>query len=62
LRATPQVRVEVGTESFEAIAREALGAERDSLFGEIVAQSPNFAVYQAKTTRTIPVFELQPRS
>ncbi|WAC93269.1 nitroreductase family deazaflavin-dependent oxidoreductase [Mycobacterium sp. Aquia_213] len=59
LRATPQVRVEVGTESFAAIAREAKGAERDSLFGEIVSKHPNFGVYQGKTTRTIPVFTLQ---
>ncbi|MCV7412171.1 deazaflavin-dependent nitroreductase [Mycobacterium florentinum] len=62
LRANPQVRLEVGTESFEAIAREALGAERDSLFGQVVSQAPNFGVYQTKTTRVIPVFELQRRN
>jgi deazaflavin-dependent oxidoreductase (nitroreductase family) len=59
LRANPEVRIEVGTGSFEAKAREAVGDERDSLFGEIVARHPNFGVYQSKTTRTIPVFEIQ---
>jgi deazaflavin-dependent oxidoreductase (nitroreductase family) len=62
LRANPEVRIEVGTESYEAIAREALGDERDSLFDEIVSRSPNFAVYQTKTSRVIPVFEFQRRN
>ncbi|BBY25536.1 nitroreductase family deazaflavin-dependent oxidoreductase [Mycobacterium stomatepiae] len=61
LRATPEVRVEVGTESFPATAREAEGDERDRLFGEIVSVAPYFGDYQAKTTRTIPVFTLQRR-
>ncbi|MEZ0350490.1 nitroreductase family deazaflavin-dependent oxidoreductase [Mycobacterium sp. pR1184] len=59
LRANPQVRLEIGTESFEATAREALGEERDSLFDEVVSRSPNFGVYQTKTTRVIPVFALR---
>ena len=58
LRANPQVRVEVGTESFMATAREAMGEERDSLFGEIVSKQPDFGAYQDKTTRIIPVFRL----
>jgi deazaflavin-dependent oxidoreductase (nitroreductase family) len=62
LRTTPEVLVEVGTESFEATAREAVGEERASLFDAVVTCSPNFGVYQTKTTRIIPVFELQPRS
>lgn len=61
LRATPEVRLEVGTESFEATAHEALGEERDSLFDAVVSVSPNFGVYQTRTTRTIPVFTLQRR-
>ncbi|WAJ47811.1 nitroreductase family deazaflavin-dependent oxidoreductase [Mycobacterium sp. Aquia_216] len=62
LRANPHVRIEVGTESFTANALEAKGAERDSLFGDIVSKQPNFGVYQSKTTRTIPVFILQRRN
>jgi deazaflavin-dependent oxidoreductase (nitroreductase family) len=61
LRANPQVRIEVGTESFMATAREAMGEERDSLFSEIVSRQPDFGVYQSKTTRVIPVFEIRRR-
>jgi deazaflavin-dependent oxidoreductase (nitroreductase family) len=56
--AHPDVRVEIGTESFEARATVAEGAERDELFAKRVAVMPNFAEYQAKTTRTIPVVVL----
>ena len=61
LRANPHVRLEVGTETFEATAQEALREERDALFDAVVSYAPNFAVYQTKTTRTIPVFMLQRR-
>jgi deazaflavin-dependent oxidoreductase (nitroreductase family) len=59
LRANPQAHVELGTEAFDATARELPPAERDELFGEISAASPGFAEYQSKTSRVIPLFELQ---
>lgn len=60
LRANPSARVEIGNESSDVTARELSPAERDELFGKITAVAPGFAEYQAKTTRVIPVFELQP--
>src|ERR1700753_364089 len=60
LRANPSARVEIGHDSTDVIARELPTAERDELFGQIAAAAPGFAEYQAKTTRVIPVFELQP--
>jgi deazaflavin-dependent oxidoreductase (nitroreductase family) len=62
LRAHPSAHVEIGTESSEVVARELPAAERDDLFSKITAAAPGFAEYQAKTTRVIPVFELQPVS
>ncbi len=62
LRANPTARVEAGTESFEVTAREVHGEQRDAIFNEIVVLVPNYGVYQNKTTRVIPVFELQRRS
>ena len=62
LRANPAARVEIGNDSSDVTARELPSAERDELFGQIAAASPGFAEYQAKTTRVIPVFELQPAS
>ncbi len=60
LRANPSARVEIGNESSDVTARELPAAERDELFPKITAVAPGFAEYQAKTTRVIPVFELQP--
>ncbi|BBZ60602.1 nitroreductase family deazaflavin-dependent oxidoreductase [Mycolicibacterium monacense] len=58
LRAIPRARIEVGTEAYDIDARELLGEERDTAFREITDQAPVFADYQARTARTIPVFEL----
>jgi deazaflavin-dependent oxidoreductase (nitroreductase family) len=60
LRANRSARVEIGNESSDVTARELPPAERDELFPKITAVAPGFAEYQAKTTRIIPVFELQP--
>jgi deazaflavin-dependent oxidoreductase (nitroreductase family) len=62
LRANPSAHIEVGGDSSDVIARELPSDERDVLFGRITAAAPGFAEYQAKTTRVIPVFELQPAS
>ena len=62
LRANPAARIEIGNDSSDVTARELPSAERDELFGQIAAASPGFADYQAKTSRVIPVFELQPAS
>jgi len=59
LRAKPQAHIEVGTDSFDATSRELPPAERDELWQKITAVAPGFAEYQAKTSRVIPVFELQ---
>jgi deazaflavin-dependent oxidoreductase (nitroreductase family) len=62
LRANPSAQVEIGSDSSDVTARELPPAERDQLFSRITAAAPGFAEYQAKTTRVIPVFELQPVS
>jgi deazaflavin-dependent oxidoreductase (nitroreductase family) len=59
LRATPQARVEIGTEEFAVTARELPSEERDALFDKVTAAAPGFAEYQSKTSRVIPLFELQ---
>jgi deazaflavin-dependent oxidoreductase (nitroreductase family) len=57
LRANARVHVEVGTDSYEARARELAGDERDALFAKIVETSSHVAQYP-KTQRSIPLFEL----
>jgi deazaflavin-dependent oxidoreductase (nitroreductase family) len=59
LRANPQAHVEVGAGAFDVTARELPPAERDELFPKLTAGAPGFAEYQAKTSRVIPLFELQ---
>ena len=59
LRANPQAHVEVGTDAFDVTARELPSRERDELFDKVTAAAPGFAEYQSKTSRVIPLFELQ---
>jgi deazaflavin-dependent oxidoreductase (nitroreductase family) len=56
--AHPDVTVEVGTETFEARAIVVEDPECDELYAKQAAIMPNFAEYQEKTTRTIPVIVL----
>lgn len=58
LLANPHATAEVGTEKFAVTARVAEGEERDRLYEAQAALMPNFAEYQRKTTRRIPVVVL----
>ena len=58
LRAHPQVSVEVGTEHYDATARDVEGDERARIYAEQASRFSGFADYQAKTSRVIPVVEL----
>src|SRR5689334_23084768 len=58
LRANPRARIEVGTETWDVVARELPADERDATWPKVVEYSEVFAGYQANTTRTIPLFEL----
>ena len=59
IKANPQVGVEIGTESYAADAEILTeGPERQRLFDQQAALMPNFAEYQEKTDRVIPVVVL----
>jgi len=60
LRDNPRVTVEHGTDKFEADAKILTGEARDRTFAKQAERAPQFAEYQTKTTRQIPVIELQP--
>ena len=47
------------TKSFDVTARELPAAERDEIIPKLTAAVSAFAEYQAKTSRVIPIFELQ---
>lgn len=59
LVANPKVRVEANGETFDAMATVARGEERDQLFARQSKAYPQFAEYQQKTKRKIPVVILK---
>ncbi len=59
LVADPHVTVEVGDETYEAVAVVAAGAERDRLWSLVTDHFPFFNDHQAKAGREIPVVVLE---
>ncbi|WP_328604551.1 nitroreductase family deazaflavin-dependent oxidoreductase [Amycolatopsis sp. NBC_00345] len=60
LVANPKIKVEIGTEKFDATAKLIEDrAERDRLYAGMVAHAEGFAEYETKTKRLIPVFVLE---
>lgn len=58
LRAHPLVELQDGAEKHDYTTREVSGAERDEWWARAVEAFPNYADYQTKTERLIPVFVL----
>jgi len=58
LQANPEVRVQVKADKFQARARTAEGAERASLWKDMVRIYSPYELYQTKTQREIPVVVL----
>ena len=61
LRAHPQARIEVGTETLDVTARVLDAEEREPIWAEQKARFPGFAEYETKTDRVIPVVMLDRR-
>ena len=60
LRAHPEVEVWDGPARGDFVARELEPSERPAWWERAVAAYPPYAEYQKKTSRTIPVFVLEP--
>jgi deazaflavin-dependent oxidoreductase (nitroreductase family) len=60
LLADPRVEVQVGPEVFPAKAVEADGEERSRLWEFMLSVYPQYASYQQRTSRRIPVVVLDP--
>jgi hypothetical protein len=54
------VTIEIGTDTMEAHAEEVNREERDRLYAEMARGRPQFAEYEQKTSRVIPVVALTP--
>lgn len=60
LRANPRVAVTLRGRRSARLARDAKGAERETLWQKVVERFPEYAGYQARTARRIPVVMLSP--
>jgi deazaflavin-dependent oxidoreductase (nitroreductase family) len=62
VKADPRVELQDGTVTRDFKAREVTGDEKAVWWERAVAAYPDYADYQKKTTREIPVFVLEPIS
>ena len=60
-KAPDQVTVQDGPEPWDGVARELSGEERDQWWERAVAAFPDYADYQKKTDRQIPIFLVERR-
>jgi deazaflavin-dependent oxidoreductase (nitroreductase family) len=60
LVADPHATVQRGQEVVPVVAREAEGQERADLWAEVLRVAPDYAEYEKRTTRRIPVVVLEP--
>ncbi|WP_069170107.1 nitroreductase family deazaflavin-dependent oxidoreductase [Streptomyces griseus] len=60
VQADPHVELQDGTVRKDMVAREVTGEEKAVWWGRAVEAFPDYADYQAKTDREIPVFVLAP--
>ncbi|MFE3546920.1 nitroreductase family deazaflavin-dependent oxidoreductase [Nocardia sp. NPDC059177] len=60
IKANPQVELRDGTVNKDYTAREVFGEEKAQWWERAVAAWPDYAEYQTKTDRQIPVFVLTP--
>jgi deazaflavin-dependent oxidoreductase (nitroreductase family) len=56
LKATPGIQVEVGTQRFNAMAKELDTTARADLWPTLIEAAPTVGEFQANTARQIPVF------
>ena len=61
LKTNPEATIEVGTDTYEVIARATDGTERDEIWERQKKAMPGFAEYEKKTARDIPVVILERR-
>jgi deazaflavin-dependent oxidoreductase (nitroreductase family) len=61
LKAHPDVKIEVGDQTIDVRAEEVTGHERDTIYKRQAALYPNFAEYERKTKRKIPVIAFTKR-
>ena len=59
LRAHPEVTVQDGPDPWDGVAREVIGEEKAEWWERAVAAFPDYADYEKRTDRQIPVFVVE---
>ncbi|MGR8921186.1 MAG: nitroreductase family deazaflavin-dependent oxidoreductase [Gammaproteobacteria bacterium] len=62
LRANPEIEVTVGGKTRQLVARLATPEEKEEVWPACCEAYPDYALYQARTERDIPVFICAPRA
>jgi len=62
LKAHPDVKIEVGSETIDVHAEELPRGERDKIYARQSKLYPQFAQYEKKTKRIIPVIAFTPKA
>jgi deazaflavin-dependent oxidoreductase (nitroreductase family) len=62
LRADPRIAITLGPNRIAVEARDAEGEEKEQIWDQLVALSPDYAQYRTRTDRVIPVVVLERRS
>jgi deazaflavin-dependent oxidoreductase (nitroreductase family) len=60
LKTHPATRIEVGGDTFDVVAEEAIGDNRDQLFEKAALRYPQLAEAANRTDRIIPILVLRP--
>jgi deazaflavin-dependent oxidoreductase (nitroreductase family) len=60
LKAQPNVTIEIGADTIDVVASEATGEERERLYRTQSERVPQFADYEKRAERVIPVIVLTP--
>jgi deazaflavin-dependent oxidoreductase (nitroreductase family) len=59
-QANPRTTIQIGAERRQVVAREATADERERFWPRLVELFPDYAVYQSRTDRQLPVIILSP--
>lgn len=60
LRSRPEARIQIGSDTLSVHAREAEGDERSALWKTVIAANADYADYEHRTDRVIPLVLLEP--
>ncbi len=62
LQADPKIAITVGSRRIAVEARDAEGEERESIWNDLIAISPDYSAYRSRTDRRIPAVIMRRRS